>query len=357
MLYVTATDLPRIMNCEGSVYMKPSRSNDDPTARDEGNAAHFAALKIFEGVAPDALINTAAYNGHVISADMVRYVSEYVSALDCGQMEFDTPWSGEGFQIAGRCDHLMYSAVRNDLTIDDLKYGFRLVEPDMNWTLISHAVAWCLANNHWPHMVHLRIHQPRPHHHDGKLRTWSITGVDLYRLYERILRTLAAPSQTLTTGVSWCAKCTALPTCPAARAAAMNAIDATSERFDDTVDNDALAQELLNLETASETIKARHKALQELATSRIRLGQVVGDYGFDTQYAHRRWRNAMKASTIRAITGIDVSEPSDDPCTPAEAERRGMSSDVVATLTERPVIGTKLTRMDANKRARRLLKK
>lgn len=355
MIHVTATELPRVMNCNGYVFMKPAPYTIDTDARDEGNAAHYAAQMIFQGAGPDTLINTPAFNGYVITSDMIRHVSDYVSALDCGSMEVELNYIGQGYSVTGRADHLKYHDTPDALTIDEFKYGHRLIEPENNWTLISHAVAWCVAHDHWPQSVFLRIHQPRPYHEDGPLRTWELSGTALYALYMHLDTTLNNLQNTLQTG-PWCHKCHANATCPAARSASMNSIDASSDRFDDSITNEVLSVELIDLETAQATIKSRLDALHELAKHRIKIGQIVPNYGLKTTFGHRKWKYGLGGNALTAITGVNACEPSDDAVTPAELERRGVPRAVIDRLTEQPPIGTKLTRIDVQKEARRLTK-
>lgn len=362
MLTVTATNLPRVMNCNGSAFMQSDPSGEkDTSARDEGNAAHYAASQIFNGVTPATLINQAAYNGYTMTASMIDHVSEYVSALDCGDMEIETTWRGAAFTINGRADHVHYNQFTGMLTIDDFKYGWRIVEPERHWTLISHAIGYCIRLGIRPTSVVFRIHQPRPLHQDGKLRTWVIDGPYLDVLRGEIETTLTYPNDQLVTDIDWCAKCHAHATCPAARKASMNGIDASSHVFNDTITNPELFVELDNLTIAYETIELRLNALKELAAHRVTLGQVIESqdrafaYGSKTSYANRAWKAGVTPDMAHVITGYDLSERS--MITPAAAERLGVDKTVVDTLTSRAVIGTKLTRIDVNKHAMKLLKR
>lgn len=359
MLTTNATNLPRLMNCNGSRNMPPSfpTIDIDPTARDEGNAAHWLAQQWFnQSIDPDLAVGQKAYNSVVITSEMIEHVSEYLKAINTGRMEVETSFGTDNWRVNARADHIHWQPeFVPTLTVDDFKYGWRLVEPFENWTLIAHAIGYCIFHQLVPDIIVLRIHQPRPHHPDGKLREWRLTYAELMQYYARINDTLTNPSDTLTTGLSWCAKCHALATCPAARSASMNAIDAASITFNDELPNDVIAYELDTLNTAESMITARRKALEELAAYRIRNGKVIDGYGVENQYANTRWKTGITPQALSMASKIDCIKPGI--ITPAEFKRRGGSTSVYDALTERPLTGTKLVRASADKRARRLLGK
>jgi hypothetical protein len=344
------------MNCNGSRLMAAVLPPDtDQTARDEGNAAHWMAQKIFDGASVDSLIDTKAFNGFTMTAEMAEHVASYVSSLDCGAMEVATTHGGTNWHINGRADHIVDNTVKSTLTVDDFKYGWRIVEPDHNWTLISHAIGYCKLHKFAPAEITLRIHQPRPHHPNGKLRTWTISYAQLMEFNAQIEATLSNPSDQLTSGVEWCAKCYALPTCPAARLARYNAIDATTDAFDDTLSDEVLSYELDLLRNADATIKAQRDALEELIAHKIKQGAIVPNYGLEPQYAHTRFKSGISPQALTLASGIDCIKPGT--ITPAEFKRRGGSQAVYDALTERPMTGVKLVRATADQRAARLLNK
>lgn len=347
MLITTATELPRLMQCIGSINMPAALPPDhDHEARDEGNAAHWLAKEAFEGrpVVP----GQKAYNGYVITEEMCEHVRNYLDALDCGTMETETTFNGEGWEVRGRADHISGGA--DTLTVDDFKYGWRLVSPEENYTLIAHAIGWCIQNQAAPREIVLRIHQPRPYHPDGPCREWRLSYVDLMTYYSAIAKRLSEAPDTLQTG-PMCAKCHALATCSAARAASMNAIDASGVAFSDTLPDHVLAYEYETLEQAAAVIKARYDALEELMTHKIKSGNAIQGYALKQRLAQTRWKPGLTGEALSAATGVDLRK--DGIVTPAEAKRRGVSKETVEALTDRPVIGTKLERIDADREARR----
>lgn len=362
MFITDATHLPRLMQCFGSSQMPQvvPTADDDTTVRDEGNAAHYMAQQVFDGIATlEQLTGHRAYNGVVMDDEMTRHVREYLSALDCGQMEYVTSFGNDRWQVNARTDHIAWRCHPNDqyqtpdtLIVDDFKYGYRLVEPEMNWTLIAHAIGYCLREQITPSVIKLRIHQPRRYHPESTLREWVIDYLKLRELYQQIDRRLSEADTMLQTG-PYCPNCHAAATCPAWREASMNAIDAASVLFNDEMPAEALSRELDLLAHAETVISERHKAVKELALHRSRNGEIIPMYAGETQYANRRFK--FDAATIRALTGKEPTEPK--LVTPAQLERMGVSEETMKFLTERPTTGVKLIRSDPNKRAERLLKK
>jgi hypothetical protein len=360
MLNVTADSLPRLMRCIGSRLMEPAfpALDKDRTARAEGIAADYMANAVFRNeYTIEELIDRKAPNGVYMSAEMADHVAEYLSALDCGEVQADTSFGTDAFRVGARCDHRKYRIEIDTLTIDDLKYGHSIVEPEMNWTLIAHAVGTCAVQQITPANIVLRIHQPRAWHPEGKVREWRLTYIELMTLYGQIAAKLTNPTDELVTDVNLCRRCPALGHCPAARKANMNAIDAMeTTAFVDTIPDDALSYELIMLANAEATIKNRAEALRELAIHRIKNGKIIPEFANETQRANTRWKSGFDATLVSAITGVDVTTKPGI-VTPAEAGRRGVSEAVLKSMTERPITGTKLTRVNTDKRAKRLLNK
>ena len=361
MIQVTATELPRVMHCFGSLQMPQAiPGGGDTTQRDEGNCAHWLAEQMFNGASVGA--GATAPNGYVVTDDMVEHVSQYVSALDCGEMECDTSYSGAAWQVRGRADHLAWrqmgisdngvTLTPSILTIDDFKYGWRLVSPVRNWTLMSHAIGWIIRTQQRPDRIVLRIHQPRPYHPEGPLREWSCSFEELMGFYARIDARLSNPTDELVTSIEHCAKCHALALCPAARSASMNALDVMDRVFSDDLPKPLLAREMELMRQAVSMIEARRDAIEELVTHRIKQGEVFDGYMLERRHGQRRWKPGLTGAVLSALAGVDLAK--DGAVTPAEAERRGVSKEAITALTDRPLLDPKLKAVDVDARARAL---
>lgn len=360
MLTINADDLPRFMACNGSRLMAGEiPPSSDTSLRDEGTAAHHMAVQVFAGHHTlEELIDRKAPNGVYMTSEMAQHVNDYlqlaINDATLKQMEVDTSHNyGTVWAVNGRADFIL-QFFNSTLRITDFKYGWRIVEPENNWTLISHAIGICKQRGFEFSNIELQIFQPRPYHPDGALRTWAIPTAHLVTLDMELSRVLTHPLDELHTSAH-CANCPALATCPAARKAEMNSIDATDTVFSDTVSNELLSFSLDNLNRASEMIKERKKAFEELAQHRIKAGQVVDNYSVGIGYGHSKFKEGIDGAMLQMLTGQKLTI--ETTVTPAEAKRRGVPEDILKSLTERPVTGVKLERVKASTKAKRLLNK
>ena len=347
MIVTDATRLHRLMNCNGSRLLTPPDlpDNQDETIRDEGNAFHWLAQN------PSATVGTAAYNGVFVTAAMMDHVEQYRAGLLPGDMEIDTSHGGEAYQVNGRADHVGYDPDSATLEITDAKYGYRIVEPQDNWTLVSHAVGHCIQTGLAPRQVKLTIFQPRAYHPLGSLRTWSFGYDSLLGFHAMIRDTLTNPSDLLETG-EHCHKCPAMSVCPAYRAASMNAIDATAHAFNDTLSAAQLADELNLLELAESTIVARRKAVEELTLHKVKGGEIVPGRMIDRPLGQTRYRKNATPDMLVALVGRDLAERK----LPAVSKLRdaGVAQIIIEAMTERAEGAPRLVKVDTDALVRKL---
>jgi len=336
---------------------REAQPDKDNTVRNEGNAAHWLVEQVFKGnFEAVELIDRKAYNGEYITSEMVDYVEDYIEILKSsigGEIEFDTSYSGQNWTVNGRADNLYYNP-NGTLIIRDLKYGYRLIEPEKNWILISHAVGFILKNpDKIVGEVVFEIHQPRQWHHLGTVRTANYSVQEIREFSAVINNTLSSLNDELHTG-SHCINCPAVAHCHAARKAELNAIDASATVFDDNISNENLDYQLDNLGRAMEVLKERKKAFEELAIDRIKSGAVINNYDVETALSNRAWKKGITPAFIKNMSGIDVSQPK--LITPKQAENAGVNKEFVKSLTTRHNKGVKLVRVDANKKAQKMFK-
>lgn len=358
MLTISADNLNRFVRCNGSRLLATPVVESAPNpARDEGIAAHWAACEVFNNrFTLTELIDRKAPNGVYISAEIAAHVSDYLHTIvdretSFSGVEIDTSFSGINWSVNGRADHLSLSKDGDTLHIDDFKYGWRIVEPEQNWTLLAHAIGWIVANNARVKHVVLTIHQPRPHHPEGKSRSWRMAYKELLDCYTELTNALSNPSDLLNTG-EHCAKCPSLAACPAAQKSSMNAVDISEIAYNDEMDNSQLSRELDTLNRASKAIDARLKVIEETAKHRIKNGAIVENYTIEETLSNRTWMAGITPDLLQAMTGIDVAERKLP--TPKQAEVRGISPDVIKSLCERKSTGIKLTRANADAKATRI---
>lgn len=356
MLSVIATDLPRLIPCNGSRLMAATLPAVDATdaSKDEGNAVHWLAAQLHRGkVTVEQVVGQQSPEGVFITNEMVDHLGEYLAAMAGGNVEVETSHGGPGWHVRGRADGVKYDPAGGHLTIAELKYGWRIVEPEMNWTLISHVAGFIANNPDKPvHTIDMIVFQPRPHHPAGRVRSWRIGIGDFAELYNKMASALQSPDDMLHTGEIQCHYCPAVATCPAARKAEMNAIEASEKAFTDTIDNNNLAFRLDHLKRASQVLKEMEKAYGELALFRVKQGQIVPNYAIETEQTNRQWKGHVTPDFVQMLTGKDIAKR--ELITPAQAEKAGISKEVVAAMTERHSKGSKLVRVDVDAKAKKL---
>lgn len=350
MFKITADELPRFMQCNGSRLMPNTQPpiEQDTIARDEGTAAHWLATEIFKGGNVAEYIDRKAPNGIFITSEICDAVEQYLLALQPGGlMEVETSF----MNVAARADHISFT--NNILRIDDFKFGWRLVEPENNWTLLAHAIGWFEQAQVMPVQIILTIHQPRPHHREGRIRHWQLGPASFIRYRQELIDKLTTPSDELITG-RHCRKCHALNSCPAAKASQYNAIDAAEMAFSEIPTNEELREHLEIVERAENILKARKEALQELALHRIKNGEVIQDYCAETQLGNTTWKPGITADLVKMLTNIDVTKSAI--ITPGQAKKLGIAEEIIKSLTHRPQTGVRLTKINADKRVKNIFK-
>lgn len=362
MINLTASDLPRVMACNGSVFMKEPEytSSGDTTVRDEGLTAHWLAEQVHSGkFEADELIDRKSPYGVYITAEMVEYLQTYLRDIECQGtiLEYRNTYSFDGGTISGRADLVKYLPNIKTLYIADLKYGWSIHDVVKNWTLISHAVGYVTQN---PDVqidkFVFAIYQPRPYHRDGDVRDWELSATEFNEYRTNLLTRLSNLEHVLTTNLNHCPKCPHFTSCPAARKAKMNAIDATERVFDDKISNEQLAVEIKRMKNASGYIKKLQSAYIELAEHRLKNNEIIDGYGLEASISNTAWKENVTPALLKMLTGKDFIDDT-KLVTPAEAKRRGMSEPVYASMTERRKTGVKLVEVDVNDKATKMFGK
>lgn len=354
---VNGSDLNRVMACIGSLFMpkSPAPSLTDNTVRKEGDAIHWLIAQTVAGEGVD--VGTMAPSGVKITTDMLKHSAEFFETLSArgatGHHEQECSYVDPlgKYRIDNRADHIVM--IDTTLYVDDFKYGWTIVEPVHNWTLIAYALGYIQQTGVAPDTIVFTIHQPRPWHTDGPVRTWTMTISDLMIASNRIRERLTHANASTYTSIH-CGKCPANALCPAARKAALNAIDVADAPYREDIPNDWLSAELDLLNRAAAMIKDRLAAASELAVHRITTGQVINGYSIERGLSNRRWIDGITPENLNMMTGITVAKWKID--TPAEAARRGVDKDTIEALTERVSTAPKLVKMDIDKKARKLLR-
>ena len=355
MFKVTATELPRLLTCNGSRLLSNLPAvNVEDTVKDEGNAADWLIQQVFTGQhLLEELVDRKAPNGVYITEEMADNLQEYLDwIVGKGEIERDCSYQGQTWEVRGRADHVYYDGYT--LYVSDFKYGWKIVDVVENWTLISHAIGWMLQNSVVPKQIEFRIYQPRPYHPEGTVRSYYINADHLQERYQQISHTLDNLNDQLQTS-KHCYRCPSMAICPAAQQAGMNAIDVAYKAFDSEPTNDQVEFLLEETKKAMETLKQNLNAYEDLAFNRLKSGQVFKNYQIQQDLGRETWCDNVTPEVLEMMTGVDVSKRT--LVTPNQAIKAGLDKDFVKSLTTRPNKGVKLVRANANEQASKLFNK
>lgn len=350
MLSISATELPRFLKCGGSALLqcKTPPPIKESKARDEGNAAHWLVEQVVKnGMTTDELIDRPAPNGIYITGEMVEHLTPYLQECEGAEIEKDVSFNIAGIKLAARVDRTKKLSDYNHV-IGDLKYGWRIVELQDNWTMYAYAIG-LFASVPNINTIALQIHQPRPYHRDGYVRDILLTRQDVEKLhddlYERINKTLQ--DNNLNTG-EHCYRCKKSHVCPAARSAGFNAIDASTQAYVDELPDNELSTTLDEINTALDRLQNLKDAYDDEAFARIKNGRVVPNYFAEYTNSQLKWNEDVSTDFLNVIGATKTQ-----PLTPLQAEKKGID---IKPFSHRKNSSLKLLRQDANKRANEIFK-
>lgn len=350
MIHLRPSAAYRWSNCAAApTFEDRAPPQPDSDAAREGTCAAWVAECVLKGDAHSALDmeGETHANGWLVTPDMVHYVQQYIDMIQSrGGVTTAEQFVRLNEFIAGTFDSST-SASGPTLFVDDLKYGFRIVEIFENPQLIIYGAAELMRlNNPAITQVQLGIYQPRAFHPDGIYRTWTVTVPQLMELAGDLIergRRCQSPNPIATPG-RHCGDCRAIIGCAAHAHSVYAAFQLVESHQYRKMTGTELSAELDFVALAETMIKARKSAVETEAETRLRSGEHVPAYHIKERFGDRRFK--YPADVVRAMTGVDPTEKK--MITPAALERAGVPPDVVNALSERPTIGFKLQRIANN---------
>lgn len=349
MLEIRCSKLARPMVCAGYVFL----TVDEPEAGDaakEGTAAGEYLQLLLENKTP----STVASNGFYFTEDMKFYTHPIASdiferAKTPVLCEQRIDWqTRSGVWIRGQYDAAFVDH-RGYLCIEDLKYGWGIVEVKENWQLLGYAIGEVIRRGQAFTHISLKIHQPRPHHEDGSTREWLITYQELLEYKEKIenrFEEIVNGRKDFQTS-SQCKYCKgAAEACPAFSRLFYRALEVSTEFVQDSLTNEEIARQLDQVKRAEEVIKIKSDSLVELGNSRIKKGEIIPGYIQASKYSNREWKSEVSPEAIKMMTGLDIVEKT--MMSPAKAEKLGVSKELVKQLSHSKLTGVKLEKKNAS---------
>lgn len=325
----------------------PTEVPGDPAR--EGTCAAWVAEMVLTGAVSTAadLVGKSHENGWLVEPDMAQRIQKYVDLVRSYGGEIHTERKVRlNEHIAGTPDAFAIMGSDGVLIVDDLKYGFGLVEPFENEQVSIYAGAILrMLTRKGVHIkrVVIGIYQPRAWSPAGIHRTWSCFPEELMAFVAKIEeagRAAQNPDAPATPGAH-CEYCPAAATCAANAAENYRVYDRLATQVQRHMTAEEMAEELTFLEIASDMLKGRKSAVEAEATARMKRAETIPGWHMEQRAGHRRFR--VSAATVKALTGIDPEVPK--MVTPAELERMGANETVVARLSETPRTAPRLKKV------------
>lgn len=330
--------------------MAPPEEPSDPAM--EGTCAAWVAEMVLKGEYATCanMIGKAHPNGWVVEPEMARHVQGYVDMLKARGGTIDAERTVTlNDHIKGTPDSF---AVFKDghLFVDDLKYGYEIVEATSPQVKIYAGAITRLLERKGVRVskITLGIYQPRAYHAGGIHRTITMWPEDLMMKHVHRIEAMAAeahgPHARATPGIH-CRRCAGAAYCAANAAANYENYQSMllGEQRQPTAKE--LANELDFINRAESLLKGRKDAITAEAEARMKRGENIPGYVRESGWGNRRWK--VNAATVQAMTGLDPTDTA-KMVTPAEMERRGVLPEIIAALTEKPRTKATIKRMSEN---------
>lgn len=350
-MQIRCSKLARPMVCAGYVFLDV----EDPPAGDAAKEG-TAAGEYLEYLLLNKPMGDTASNGVFIDDDMKFYtqpinddIKSRVASDSEVLCETRIDWqTRSGIWIRGQYDACFVDQ-EGKLCIEDLKYGWGIVEVEENWQLLGYAIGEVIRRGQGFEKISFKIHQPRPHHEDGTTREWILTYEQLLEYKEKIekrMLELVEGRKDFQTSKQ-CKYCAgAAEACPAFNRLFYRALEVSTEFVQDSLNNDEIARQLDQIKRAEEVIKIKQDSLVQLGTSRIKKGEIIPGYVQSYKYSNRAWKNGITPKAIEMMTGKKVVE--EKFMTPAKVEKAGVSRELVNQLSEKKMVGVKLEKKNGS---------
>lgn len=336
------------MACAGYGFL----TTPEPEGGDAAKAG-TAAGELLQFKLEGKPLGTHASNGVYFDDEMYFYTNpilEDILSRATTQVLCETriDWQTEsGIWIRGQYDAAFVDN-RGYLCIEDLKYGWGIVEVQENWQLLGYAIGEVIRRGQAFTHISLKIHQPRPHHEDGSTREWLITYAELLEYKDKIekrMHDIVNGQRNFQTG-SHCKYCKgAAEACTAFSRLFYRALEVSTEFFQDSLTDEEVSRQLDQIRRAEEVIKIKSDSLTELAVSRIKQGNIIPNYVTEIKYGHRGWKNGVTPEAIKMMTGKDITERVI--MSPAKAEKAGISKELIKSFSESKGAGLTLKKKDS----------
>jgi len=224
----------------------------------------------------------------------------------------------------------------------DFKDGHKFVSEFENFQMIDY-VSGILSRigingaNDTRATVVMRIVQPNVYTGDEAVREWRVNAAALRGYFNRLrdaaYRALQGENN-LCSG-PWCKNCEGRHACPAARKAGLDLYEAVVPLGVEELDPESLGLQLSIVRRAIEQLESLDTAYTAQVTALINSGKHVPGWSMEQAYGHRKF--VVPDEQLFAMgDALGVQLYDKKPISPAEAERRKLSKDIIASMTTKP---------------------
>lgn len=344
----------RWRHCPGSVAAEAAAVLPiDTEQADVGEAAHWACEQLLDGV---NTLGQCAPNGHPIDAEIMEAVEIYAADIlrTAPRSALHIEDRVDIHKVHPKCfgtpDCFAYEPQTNCLYIWDYKHGHGIVEAEDNSQGVCYAsgIIAKLGLSVRGLTIRFRIVQPRGFHRDGPVREWRFGALELLNHIGE-LRAAAEEALGNSPGLfsgEHCRYCAGRHACPALSGAAYYACD-LSHRFEiDELTGANLGAEYRLLSSALDRLQYRITGIEQQLESRIRSGDLTTGYCLERAFGRKIWdRSPEEIFALGDLLGIDLrKEP--EPCTPTQAEKKGIDSTVISAYASKKPAKEKLVLSD-----------
>jgi hypothetical protein len=346
----------RWANCAGSVallrqYGLPDTPSDSAA---EGTAAHWVGAMGLKGQPQP--VGTITPDGYIVTQDLKDGAQVFVDHVEShgilASVETRVTMTSIHALCWGTCDAFAIDLLKKVVYVDDLKFGYGLVEPFELDQLICYAngVYEILEGNgedpndyRWE----LTIVQPRVWHRSGAVRTWKVSTPELRNHFRRLREAAeeAMGNNPRTRPGPWCKHCPARHVCPALRATTLGLVDMVSDITPVEISPKGLAVELHILSQAKARLEARLSGLEAQAAAWIRQGTDVPSWMIDHTAGREEWTKPVaEVLALGQMYGASLAKEL-EPITPAQARKKGVPAEIIKLFSTRKPGNAKLVRV------------
>lgn len=353
---------PRWVKCGHSFRLEQMfpPDADGPEAR-EGTAGHYYVTEAIQGrVHP---VGALAPNGHPIDADMIKegqifldHVAKILARCGPGaSVRVETKLTMSRLihrDCEGTPDIYIVDAANRTLYVIDYKYGHEFVEVFQNEQFVCYGAGVfqgyeMTSDDFKGWRVVMTVVQPRCFTTEQKVRSWELTGAQLWDHIKRVATAAQVaknPDAIAVTG-AWCGHCDGRHACELFSKVTGRAMDMAGHSTPQNITPAAMARELLAVETALKRLKARHTGLVAVIEGTLRTGQAVPIWMLGPGQTREVWTKPVEeVAALGDMMGVNLRKPT--VLTPAQARDAGIDDTVIKAYSERPSGALKLVRID-----------